>query len=493
MAMDRREFLRTASLVGGAALVPGLAGCAWLPPPDLPAGFNGLLGGPAAQAPVSHIVVVMMENRSFDHWLGWMAQDEAFLAAGRSRYGSRFRVDGAQQQSYDGPLGTLQTEPLVGDPDQTNPYRGCGFGDPSHSWTKGRAQRDQGFIGADAGNDPFALGYYLGGDLPFTSNLAKRFTTLDHSHASVLGPTYPNREYLHSAQSGGNKTNALPSGGGFAWATIWDKLAAANVPAKYYYSDLPVLGLWGSRMAPFLNPISRFYEDCAAGTLPNVSFVDPTFLGGGQEDDHPLADVHAGQAFQRRVFKAFSESPNWASGLFVLTYDEWGGFFDHIRPPVLTDDRSSTVDADNFGQAGFRIPTVIASPFAQPGFVDHRTYDHTSVLRFLEWRFLGAPAEGPGNASGSWFLTSRDRFAPNLGASLSRTVSDPDLHFDIDGLPIRPPTPQCGTATATTTARSGEVVTSSTTLTRDDFLPTIFETSYESGWFERAGVPVLGQ
>ena len=120
----------------------------------------------------------------------------------------------------------------------------------------------------------------------------RAFTTFDNYHCSLLGPTYPNREYLHSAQSGGNKSNSFPTGpDGFEWPTIWDRLGTANVPAKYYYSDLPVLALWGSRMTSRLSPIANYYTDAAAGTLPNVVMIDPMFTGAGQNDDHPLATV----------------------------------------------------------------------------------------------------------------------------------------------------------------------------------------------------------
>ncbi len=371
----------------------------------------------------------------------------------------------------------------MGAADQTNPYRGCGFGDPGHGWDAGRAQRDLGFLGAGSGNDDFALGYYLGNDLPLTSNLAMRFTTMDHSHASILGPTYPNREYLHSAQSGGNKDNSLAgTGQGFPWETIWEKLGAAGVPARYYFSDLPMLALWGARTLPYLNPITRYYDDCAAGTLPALSFVEPTFLGDGEEDDHPLADVRAGQSFLRKVFKALVDSPQWESSVFIVTYDEWGGFFDHVAPPIFADDRASTVDEDNFGQAGFRVPTVVASPFSQPGFVDHRVYDHTSILRFLEWRFLGAPAEGPGTGSAPWALTTRDQYANNIGASLMATIQDPELHFDIAGLDIEPGSPNC-----VAPANDPGAVSPA------DFGPSTFQASLDSGYFERVGAPVLGQ
>src|SRR4029077_15827876 len=113
----------------------------------------------------------------------------------------------------------------------------------------------------------------------------------------------------------------------------------------------------------------------------------------------------------------------------VLTYDEWGGFFDHVAPPMLPDARKSANDADNFAQAGFRVPTVLASPRARPGFVDHTLYDHTSVLRFLEWRFLGAPPRGPGASNAKWFLTPRDRHANNLGETLLSGKTNPEVGF----------------------------------------------------------------
>ena len=172
-----------------------------------------------------------------------------------------------------------------------------------------------------------------------------------------------------------------------------------------------------------------------------MSFVDPGFMSGYRTDDHPLGDHRIAQAFVGTVFSAFHESPHWRRGAMVVNYDEWGGFFDHVPPPVVADDRASAVDEDDFGQLGFRLPTLLLSPYAQPGYVDHRVYDHTSVLRFLEWRFLewrflewrflGAPPEGPdAGASGTqWWLTTRDRYANNLGASLLSTP-EPDVRLD---------------------------------------------------------------
>jgi len=492
VGIDRREFLKRAGVLGGAAAaVTALPACRRLFPP----GFNpgrGILDGNAAHAPIDHVVVVMMENRSFDHWLGWLAQDWRYLDAGRRRYGRHFSVDGDQHQTFTGPNGPVATQHVPDQANQPNPFQGCGHPDPSHGWTGGRAERDLGFLAPATGNDEFALGYYLEDDLPFTSRLAQRFTTFDAYHASVLGPTFPNREYLHSGQSGGNKTNYIPvAEGGFSWPTIWDRLDAAGVPCRYYASDLPVTALWGARLTRFQHALPDYFTDCANGTLPNVTYVDPSFFGANENDDHPLADIRGGQRFLREVFDAFYRSPHWQSGLFVMTYDEWGGFFDHVRPPLFPDDRASTVDEDNFGQAGFRVPTVLASPFALPGFVDHRQYDHTSVLRFLEWRFLGAPPEGPGRTGDSWFLTTRDRYAANLGASLRHRRISADAGFDVAGLTLALPDPPCADNVTPFVAPAVAPATpAGRQLSVGAFDDRELQQALDRGYFERVGAPV---
>jgi phospholipase C len=445
--MDRRSFLRLAAGMGGAAaLGPALA------PTLLPslgrlgglsaAPANSILDGAAADSPIDTVVVLMMENRSVDHYMGWLAADATYLENGRRRYGDTFAYDGLQRTSYLDPATALpaETYDIVSQHGADNAYRGCGFGDPGHGWSAGRAQRDGGFLAPGSGNDHFALSYYNPDSLPMHSLLARNFTTFDRYHCSVLGPTYPNREYMHSAQSGGIKSNDLPPQigypTGFDWPTIWDKLMAAGVSCGYYFVDLPVVALWGPRLAPVAHPIEHYFADAAAGTLPKVVFLDPGFTTGFRTDDHPHADIRAGQKYLLDVFKAFHSSPQWAKGAFFVTYDEWGGFFDHVAPPLLADDRASANDANNFGQAGFRVPTMMASPYAQPGYVDHRLYDHTSILRFIEWRYLGAPAEGPGAVGDSWFLTSRDRNAANIGRSLTTSP----VSYEVD-MPILPEVP----------------------------------------------------
>jgi phospholipase C len=393
-----------------------------------------LLSIPAAHAPVDTIVVVMMENRSFDHYLGWLPTDAAYVDAGRRRYGSDFSVTGTNQVAYAAPDGKhLHTYHLTGQRPVEDPTRGCGgHPDPGHGWDEGRAQRDHGFVSRGTGNDIFALGYFEAADLPCYTPLVRAFTTFDHYHAAIMSSTYPNRLYLMSAQSGGLKDPPLPiQEMGFHWPSIWDRLKAAGVSCANYFVDIPQGLFFGTKNIPVLRPIEAFFADAAAGRLPRVAFVDPGFTSGMRTDDHPLGDHRLAQAFVGNLFRAFHDSPHWQRGAMVVTYDEWGGFFDHLRPPVVPDAHANRIDEDNFGQVGFRVPTILASPFARPGYVDHRLYDHTSVLRFIEWRFLGAPPEGPSGQG--WWLTKRDRYANNLGASMV-AVPDADARLDVDTL-----------------------------------------------------------
>jgi phospholipase C len=180
-------------------------------------------------------------------------------------------------------------------------------------------------------------------------------------------------------------------------------------------------------MFPFVRRIDAYFEDASAGTLPNVTFVSPQFGGPFRTDDHPHGTIELGQRFIDAIFGAFVRSRQWHRGMFVLVYDEWGGFFDHVHPPVVPDARWSPDDLVNFGQTGFRVPSIVASPYARPGYVDHNLYDHASIIRFLEWRFLGAPPQGAGRRGDRWFLTRRDRFANNLGASLRFGHAESDV------------------------------------------------------------------
>jgi phospholipase C len=440
--MNRRDFLRTAGLVGGAAmlggptllrsrdaasatLAPTLSGAPQVPP-------NSVLNSPAAECPIDTIVVLTQENRSFDHYFGHLGADEQYLDEGRRRYGKDFSINGKIDVRYRDVSGNkVQTSHLRKLGDEPNPFRGCLHNDPGHGWGASRKQRDNGFLGAGTGNDQFAIGYYLGEDIPVQSSLARRFTVMDRHHSSLLGPTWPNRQYMYSAQSEGYKTSPKPlEVGAYSAENIFDRLARAGVEAREYFINVPVAALWGERMRPYIRSLDQFFLDASAGTLPTVTFITPGMGAPYRTDDHPQGDITLGQRFIQAVFATFVRSPQWQRGMFVLTYDEHGGFYDHVKPPVVADDHASSHDKDNFGQLGFRVPSVLASPYAPRNYVDNTLYDHTSILRFLEWRFLGAPPQGPGGDGDNWFLTKRDRNANNYGAALRS--GDPDPEVDLD-------------------------------------------------------------
>lgn len=207
--------------------------------------------------------------------------------------------------------------------------------------------------------------------------------------------------------------------------TIWDSLLAARVSCRYYFSNIPYLALWGLKYAGISSLYSEFKEDAAAGTLPAVSFIDPTFTildDGTGNDDHPHADLRKGEIFLREVVTTLAASRQWPNTVLVINCDEWGGFFDHVAPPRII--APNIVDADLVnGQAllGCRVPTLVVSPFARGNpaspRVDSLLYDHTSVLKLIEWRWGLAP------------LTARDASdeVANLAHALNFTTQDTSL------------------------------------------------------------------
>ena len=361
--------------------------------------------------PLDTIVVLMMENRSFDHYLGWLP-------------------------GADGRQSGLTYRDAAGNPHDTHrltpDFQGCAHPDPDHSWLGGRQQLDggrmDGFLRSGE-NDAFSIGYYAEQDLPFIPAVARAFTTFDRFFCSLLASTYPNREYMHAAQSYGMIDNTLPvgpTGLGFPDTTIFAALAAAGVSNRYFYTDIPVSALWGAPGLARSAQVQEYYERCATGTLPAVSFVDPAFNGeeqGTSGDEHPHGDVRTGQAFMADVVHAFLESPQFKSGALFVVYDEWGGFFDHVRPPRVPDDRANADVNQDFGQMGIRIPAVLVSPYARRGHVDHNIYGFESILKLIGYRFGLGP------------LTTRDKYARNIARSFD-FESKPN--YDVPNLPDPP-------------------------------------------------------
>jgi phospholipase C len=392
--VDRRTFVKGAVVsAGAAAAVPRVARASTA---NLALPSSGLVTKPA-RTPVQHLVVVMQENRSANHTLGWLGVENSAF-------------DGRQKASYrdlrQGPNGPMMSTASWGAKGRAN-YHGRGFADPSHGWTGGRFERNggtcDGWLHPETGNDEFTLSTYDAADLPVWARLVRDYQAYDRWFASLLGPTQPNRFYLHSAQSGGRKNNDLPPQLaqehpewtlGFDWPTIWTLCKQFGISATYYYSNLPQIAFWGARHLEHAQPIAEYYAAAAAGTLPQLSIIDPWFSApeGLANDDHPHADVRLGQAFLSDVVEAFGSSPCYQKGALVVTHDEWGGFWDHVNPPRLPDDRGTPDDPggqEDFGQLGFRIPSSIMSPWTRTprmrraANVDHTVYEHSSIIKFV--------------------------------------------------------------------------------------------------------------
>jgi phospholipase C len=367
MSVNRRDFLRSAAGLASAAALGGKSSLVSAQTQPLPA--------PAASC-IEHIVVVMMENRSFDHLLGWLP----------GANGQQAGLAYLDNQGEAHPTYRLTT------------FVGCSHPDPDHSYAGGRSEYDDGKMDGwlrTTTNDVFSIGYYEEADLPFFSALARNFTTLDNYFASILGPTFPNRVFQHAAQtdrlSNTIDLSTLP--------TIWDNLAAAGVSHKYYYSNVPFLALWGLKYVGISAFYDDFIADAAAGTLPSVSFLDPRFTildDGGGNDDHPHADLRAGEAFLGKVYNAIINGPSWKNTVLIINRDEWGGFYDTVTPPRVIAANDVDTDLVN-GKAllGCRVPVVVVSPFSQgtpaTPCINSALYDHTSVLKLIEWRYSLPP------------------------------------------------------------------------------------------------------
>ena len=455
MTLDRRSFLKAGLAGVGAAALGGPVRASDLV--NIANPVSTLLGGPTPKTNINHVVVVMMENRSADHLLGWWGDrpDVRFNASTRHPTRPTFDFGVHGEQNFTG-----------------NPY-----GDPGHGHGAGRLQvlDKEGVDGVldgvpdgwgddrpGTGTDRYALSYYTADDLPVTAQIVKDFTAFDRYHCSWMGSTYPNRYYMHSAQSHGITNNDFPPQKastnpewtlGFTWPTLWDQLTRAGVTWRYYFSNLPAIALFGARHLPNTRPIVDYYADAAAGTLPQVSFVDPFFVApeGLANDDHPHADIRLGQEFYSDVTTAFLRSPNWARGAMFINYDEWGGFWDHAVPPAVGTavdplaTYGSTVDyrqegpwttaaTADFGLFGFRTPAFLLSPYARNTGVNRvggkkkgrstidRTHsgpqDHTTILQFIAENW-GLPSPG------QWEPGFSRRPVGSMAAAFDRSAFEP--------------------------------------------------------------------
>jgi phospholipase C len=395
MTIDRRKFLAGVAGACGAAVAGSVAG---FHPAEALAGSGAKTALPSPQdSGIDHLVIVTMENRSFDHFLGW-------LPGGKGKQAGLKYVD---------PQGvTHYTHHLAPD------FMGCGFADPDHSYQGSRIDYDDGKMDGflkNTANDIFCIGYYTEKDIPFYAALARHYATCSRYFCSMLGPTFPNRIFQFAAQTDRLEDSVSLS----SLPTILDSLNNAGISVKYYYNNVPFLALWGFQY--FFNTFSYddFLSDAANGNLPAVSYVDPVYTvldDGTGNDDHPHADIRRGDAFLAQTFHAVTSGPGWKNTVFVVNFDENGGFFEHMAPPRAAAPNGVDPDIVN-GKTllGPRVPTVVASPFTRgnssaPRVID-TVFDHTSALKLIEWRWGLAP------------LTARDASSDigNLATALDFT------------------------------------------------------------------------
>ena len=381
----RRRFLAGMAAATGSLALPGcsdstgavaerMAGQASMP----------MLPANPADSGVDHIVQVMMENRSFDHMLGWVPG-----------------AKGKQNQTFEDNAGNKVSTFHMGNDDPAYGFQGCGWEDPAHGYSDGRVHfndgKMDGFLKTVVNpEDKFPVGYYNADDLLFYKGVAENFTVCDHYFHGILSSTFPNRIYMHSGTTDRNN-NSLPAPGSppgpSTLPTIWDRLAAKGLTGRNYFSDLPFTGIWGGKYASITAPFEQFLIDAERGALPSVSYFDPNFgfsvgasPAGVSRDDHPQADVRDGQVYLTEIYNALRNSPNWARTLMIVTYDEWGGFYDHVTPPVKPISPEETA-LGNDGRLGFRTPCVILGPRARRGHVSKIQFDPQSVIDLITWRF----------------------------------------------------------------------------------------------------------
>jgi phospholipase C len=513
----------------------------------------------AALQSLKHIIVVMQENHSFDNYFGALAyvpggayhavnadrdrdhdgdRDGDDRDNGGCRPDDHRCVDGLTcKVAGDGTLSCTNAniDAGAGKVFAFHDTNRCVKPDLDHGWVGTHHEanfdhpnaslrhfRGDGFVrqndlteqidnGNESPTEDETMGFHTQAELPFYYDLAQKFAISDRHFSSVLGPTFPNRSYSMAATSFGHVTtnDEIPPLGGYKplTGTIFDLLDAHAVTWANYFQDVPAGGSFRlftlTAHDPHFLPYALFRAQVTGvpgvPALPQVSFVDPNFgffSRSAENDEHPPADIQRGQAFLSQLVNAVRNGPYWKDSIIFITYDEHGGFYDHVKPPRAPQGGTRTPDgiapgqcADasflpasaqpgggaqcstnqvnpagnsvataaqlcpafaanptgpfplacaSFDQLSFRVPFIAVSPFAKPRYVSHAVSDHTSVLALIEKRFM-VPFKRDGDDHPH--LTRRDQFADTL-----------EDMFDFENSPSRnttvgtaaPPTNDCG-------------------------------------------------
>lgn len=388
----------------------------------LPRETHGASSPNGATIPIDHILVMMMENRSFDHYF------QGLPAAGVTD------VDVAPA-NWSNP--DTDGTPIPIFPDTDN----CIY-DTEHGWEDTHKQinggKMDGFVTSNHEEpskhpelDPAllhgrrAMSYHTEASLPFYYSLAKEFSIADRNFASVPGPTWPNRMFLYAATSGGVVSNDFAS----VDVALVDQLEQRGISWKVYVTSTPGIAMIPrllSRYKDHLVPYEVYFTDLEQGTLPQFAFLDPGLGVAYVEDssEHPPAVVQIGQRLVAETVIALTKSSAWEKSVLFWTYDEHGGLYDHVPPPAAcapddaTPIKNGKPAEGDFKMLGVRVPMAAISPYARKGYVSHTTFDHTSIVRFVQARFvLPALTARDANAAVPWDMfdfNSPPRAAPAL-------------------------------------------------------------------------------
>jgi phospholipase C len=382
---------------------------------------------------IKHVVVLMLENRSFDSMLGMLyPSGEAFDGLTGLEQNIWHKADGSAPQTipvWKSPAMT-PTAACIPTPDPGELFTDIhmqirGLADPA---TFNAEPTMDGFVdnymrqpASDGVHDPAAvMHYFTPEEIPVLSQLAREFGVSDRWHAPSPCQTWPNRFFAHTATANGYANNS-PTHFPYLMETVFNRLEEdAKVPWRVYFHDFPqsatLARLWGLAATNFRHFNNEFIRDAASGNLPAYSFIEPRYFANPvlktmPNDQHPPHDVAYGEALIASVYNAVRGGPGWQDTLLIITYDEHGGCYDHVVPPAATPPGGPAPDGFDFSSFGVRVPAVIVSPWVPKGSIirppGDTPFDHTSIIATLRKLFPFAP------------LTPRDAAAPDLVNALS--------------------------------------------------------------------------
>jgi phospholipase C len=401
---------------------------------------------------VNHVFVLMLENRSYDHLLGFSRIEGTDAVTGAPTRANG--LTGTESNTWQGKTYTVaRGADYVMPADPPHEFADvleqlCG---PGVKYPAGRPYppvNNSGYVAAyapRAGGDPGEImKCYAPEQLPVLNALAREFALCDNWYASVPGPTWPNRLFVHAASCGGlEHSPSVPeiirweTIGGFAFrnGTIFDRLAQGGRTRRLYAGDaFPMVAALKGIGLVDIRRFDSFAGDLQQSEFPyNYVFIEPAYdvlrdyQGGNSQ--HPLGDVRRGEALIKQVYEAIRNSPHWTSSVLIVTWDEHGGFYDHAAPPPAPAPGDTAPGSPynpsgfTFEQYGARVPALVISPWIAKNTIDHRVYDHASIPKIVETLF-GLPR-----------MTARDLQANNPGALLALAAPRTDTPAALPAAP----------------------------------------------------------